>query len=117
MQYINIFVYGTLKKGYRNHAYFCQNVTNIIPCTIKGTMYDTGYGYPAIQLKGDYTIYGELITVPKDDLIHFDYLQGHPNFYQRQLIDVNIGNVIHKAYVYTMQKLPDNAVLMKDGNW
>ena len=62
---INIFVYGTLKKGYPNHKRYCSNATRIIPAKIKGTMYDTTYGFPAVQLKGYNNVYGEIITVPK----------------------------------------------------
>lgn len=30
MKYIDIFVYGSLKRGYHNHDYFCQNMINCI---------------------------------------------------------------------------------------
>ena len=116
-EYINIFVYGTLKKGYPNHDAFCRNATRIIPYKIKGTMYDTKMGFPAIQLKGNYDIYGQIITVPLEDLPNFDYLQGVPSFYQRQTIEITIDNKREKAYVYTMRILPFNSTIMKIGNW
>ena len=116
-EYVNIFVYGTLKKGYPNHNRFCSHATRIIPCTIRGTMYDTKLGFPALQLKNNQTIYGELITVPKKQLPLFDYLEGVPDFYQREIIDVKINNKIEKAYVYTMKILPFNSTIVKNGNW
>ena len=116
MKYINIFVYGTLKKGYPNHS-LCANATRIVSATIKGTMYDTTYGFPAVQLKGDYDIYGQVITVPQVDLPYFDYLQGVPRLYQREQIDVKVENKIEKCFIYTMRVLPFGASIVGSGNW
>jgi gamma-glutamylcyclotransferase (GGCT)/AIG2-like uncharacterized protein YtfP len=55
METVNIFIYGTLKKGHQN-SMLCCNATRWESCQIKGTMYDTKCGFPAIQLKGNNTI-------------------------------------------------------------
>ena len=44
---IKVFVYGTLKKGYRNH-YLLSDSTWLMNAVIKGTLYSIeGVDYPA----------------------------------------------------------------------
>ena len=52
MNTVKLIVYGTLMSGERNHR-FCRNAVSINPCTITGTLYDTGYGFPAFVPEGD----------------------------------------------------------------
>ena len=48
---VQIITYGTLMTGERNHR-FCRNAVSIQPCTITGTIYDTGWGFPAFRPEG-----------------------------------------------------------------
>ena len=85
METVKIFVYGTLKKGFRNHDRFCGNAVSIEPATVNGRLYDTGWGFPAMQLSrnpGD-IVRGEIITIPEADLPAIDFLEGVPRLYQR----------------------------------
>lgn len=102
--YCNIFVYGTLKRGYRNSSLCSDSIRNI-PCAVKGTMYDSHMGYPILTLTGDYVIHGELITIPKSQLYNFDMLQGYPNYYDRQVVSISVQDKTYKAYVYTMNNV------------
>ena len=43
MKTVKLIVYGTLLSGERNH-HFCRNAVKITPCTVIGTLYDTGCG-------------------------------------------------------------------------
>ena len=45
---ISIFVYGTLKRGYRNHDRFCRSALEIQPATTWGRLYDLPAGYPVL---------------------------------------------------------------------
>jgi len=45
---LNVFVYGTLKQGERNHDRFCQGVLNIREATAHGWLYDLPFGFPAL---------------------------------------------------------------------
>jgi gamma-glutamylcyclotransferase (GGCT)/AIG2-like uncharacterized protein YtfP len=47
---ISIFVYGTLKKGYRNHDRFCRSAVDIQPATTWGRLYDLPAGYPGLEV-------------------------------------------------------------------
>ena len=48
--------------GEGNHRY-CQNAVSIQPCTITGTIYDTGWGFPAFRPEGSNTVHAELIEI------------------------------------------------------
>lgn len=45
---LNVFVYGTLKRGQRNHERFCRGVLTVREATVRGRLYDLPYGYPAV---------------------------------------------------------------------
>ena len=49
------FVYGTLKRGQRNHKRFCRGALAAREATVRGRLYDLPYGYPAL-------------IVPKEDV-------------------------------------------------
>ena len=117
MKYIDIFVYGSLKRGYHNHDYFCQNMINCIQGTVIGQLYDTGYGFPALDLNGNNVIYGQLITIPQCDLPAFDRLQGVPHLYQRSKINVKIKDQTKQAFVYHIDCKYRNFKIVSSGKW
>lgn len=117
MQEINLFVYGSLKKGYSNHKLLADIAKSIQEGTIKGTMYDIKMGFPAVQLKGNYTIHGQVVKMDKQYLEYFDYFEGVPRLYQRQNVKVNVNGQQIDAFIYTMRILPMGASIIGSGNW
>ena len=61
-----IFVYGTLKRGFRNHDLFCQGVLEIRESQVRGRLYD-GPGYPLLQVP-DEDILAHGTSRPSDDV-------------------------------------------------
>jgi len=50
---LKLFVYGTLKRGYRNHHGFCQGFVEVREATVRGRLYE-GPGYPILEVpEGD----------------------------------------------------------------
>ncbi len=47
---IRVFVYGTLKRGYWNHAAFCAQAQRIEMAVTWGRLYDLPYGFPGLQV-------------------------------------------------------------------
>jgi len=114
---VKIVVYGTLMTGECNHGY-CRNACKIRECSIFGTLYDTGYGYPAFSLNGSTRIQAELIEIPGEDFPAVDDLEGYPNLYTRQMISVTLPDGSkEEGWVYLMNKLPKNAEIISCGNW
>ena len=46
---LRLFVYGTLKRGFANHGYFCQGLLDVQEAEIRGRLYD-GPGFPLLQV-------------------------------------------------------------------
>lgn len=112
-----IAAYGTLRSGERNER-FCRNAVSRLPAKVKGTLYDTGYGYPAFILKGETVVAVELIEIPFADWPDVDRLEGYPRLYDRKLMDFTLedgGNV--QAWIYLMVELPRHAKVIPGGDW
>lgn len=77
-------VYGTLRAGFGNHR-LLQDSEYVGPVSIKGVMYDLG-AYPAVSLKGDNLISCEVYEVDDTTLGKLDWLEGHPDFYERRRV-------------------------------
>lgn len=111
-----VFVYGTLLSNECN----CNRAPRARrqKAWTVGTLYDTGYGFPAIVLKGKTRIVGEVLTVDDDAFRSMDRLEGYPNFYRRERRQVNLvggGRVL--AWVYVMNRLPEGAKVIAGGDW
>lgn len=52
----DIFVYGTLKRGQRNHERYCRVALAVREATVRGRLYDLPFGFPAL-------------IVPKEDVL------------------------------------------------
>ena len=75
-----LIAYGTLMTGERNHR-FCENAVSITPCIVKGTLYDTGYGFPAFVPEGATEVKAELIEIHISAWADIDRLEGYPRLY------------------------------------
>jgi gamma-glutamylcyclotransferase (GGCT)/AIG2-like uncharacterized protein YtfP len=51
-QTFRLFVYGTLKRGFSNHARFCESASNIEEAAACGDLYDLPFGFPALVVSG-----------------------------------------------------------------
>ena len=111
-----VFVYGTLLSNECN----CDRAPRARRqrAWTPGTIYDTGYGFPAFVKAGRTRIEGEVLTVDDDAFRSMDYLEGYPSFYRRERIQVNLvggGRVL--AWVYIMNRLPKDAKVIEGGDW
>ena len=111
-----VFVYGTLLTGECN-ARWAGNARRQKAWTL-GTIHDTGYGYPAFVKRGRTRIVGEVLTVGDDGFRSMDRLEGYPNLYRREQIQVHlVGGGSVPAWVYIMNRLPAGAKVIADGDW
>ena len=117
MKTVKLIVYGTLMSGERNHC-FCQNAVSITPCSVTGTLYDTGCGFPAFQPEGESTVAAELIEIPFADWAAVDRLEGYPRLYDRQLFPAKLADGTEvSGWVYIMHTLPPMAKVIESGDW
>ena len=117
MKTVKLIVYGTLMTGECNHR-LCRNAIDITPCTIKGTLYDTGWGFPAFEQTGDTVVHAELIEIPFEDWPNVDRLEGSPRLYDRKLIQATLTDgSTDTGWVYIMNRLPASAKVSQSGDW
>lgn len=117
MKTVKIIAYGTLMTGDRNHR-FCENAVRIEPCTVTGTLYDTGYGFPAYIPEGNTTIQAELITLPIEYWQDIDRLEGYPRLYSREIILARLPDATTtEGWIYIMPRLPPQAKIILSGDW
>ena len=117
MKTAKLIVYGTLLSGERNH-HFCRNAVKITHCTVIGTLYDTGYGFPAFVPEGEGVVKAELIEIPIEDWAAVDRLEGYPRLYDRQLISCTLPDgTTDTGWIYIMNTLPPMAKIIESGSW
>ena len=112
-------VYGTLLSGERN-AHVAAEVLSRSPCTLRGTLWDTGWGFPAFTPAPDgQRIEGECLRVTMRCLLSdLDRLEGYPHFYGRRQLPVTLPNgKTRLAWVYIMRSLPVHATPIPNGSW
>lgn len=112
-----IAAYGTLRSGECNER-FCRNAISRRSATISGTLYDTGWGFPAFVPKGKTKVSVELIEIPIRDWADVDRLEGYPRLYDRMLMDFTLDNgETVQAWIYIMNHLPEQAKVIPSGDW
>lgn len=97
---VNVFVYGTLKRGQPNH-YWMTDTTAGAPAQLVGAgrmlqvfplVIATRYNVPFLLDKPGTgkIVQGEVYSVDADKLKHLDVLEQYPEFYTRQILDIEI---------------------------
>ncbi len=116
-EYVSLITYGTPMRGEHNH-HLIRSAHSITPCTIVGTLYDTGFGFPAFTQDGDTAVQAEFVRIPRSKWDAVDRLEGYPDLYTRKFITAKLadGNVAG-GWVYIMNELPPRADVIRSGNW
>lgn len=95
-----IFVYGTLKRGCRNHDLLARaNFVGEVWTVPKYLMYDCGRFPALVETEFGRPIFGELYDVPLPVLEKLDLLEDVPNQYMRGSVELE-GESFAQAYFY-----------------
>ena len=130
MNYIQVFVYGTLKPGEVNYQFYCDEyVVQFFPAVAKGLLYKLPVGYPAMT-KGNSNVYGFVLSFQSPKVLSKldkleDYCQERApeeNEYQRQIIDTfsSDGKYLARVWSYLMSPEKEellNAQILPGGFW
>ncbi len=110
-----VFVYGTLLRGEYNH-YILNNAGFLGETETRAIfkLYDLG-SFPAMVAGGFTGIKGEIYSVTPNILNQLDSLEGHPNWYERIIVDLDSKI---KAYAYMMpEKFVRGRPEITSGDW
>ncbi|NJP37310.1 gamma-glutamylcyclotransferase [Alkalicoccus luteus] len=118
---MKLFVYGTLMTGEGNHFFLTKARRLADRARVKGDLYDTGFGYPAL-VRGDGDVWGELYEVTSELLPAIDELEGFRagrnwNLYYRTTTDVITNFGLQKALVYYYNKPVQSGNKIYSGDW
>ncbi len=111
-----IFVYGTLKKGFRLHPYLSR-ASYLGEAELEGfKMYDLGR-YPGI-VSGKGKVYGEVYEVDLKTLLLLDEIEEEGEEYERRLLEVKLkdGRRV-RAFVYIYRGDISGKKEIKSGRW
>ncbi|WP_221568076.1 gamma-glutamylcyclotransferase [Alkalihalobacillus sp. TS-13] len=118
-----VFVYGTLRKNECN-AHVLGNAKCMSEYAwVQGTLFDTGFGYPALTLVDSGRVFGEIYDVDADGLKKLDYLEGYKgpgdeNLYERQTYPVVTEDVPVDVIIYTVDHNPSLCKkVIECGDW
>ena len=111
-------VYGTLMAGERNERW-AADALDRKPCILRGTLYDTGRGYPAFVPDADGgEVRAELLTVTADILARMDELEGYPRLYRRETVQAVLEDGrVEAAMVYVLNTRMRGAKTIPGGDW
>jgi gamma-glutamylaminecyclotransferase len=115
-----VMVYGTLRRGQSNFRVMEGGVTFVGNCMMVGAkMFSLGGAFPGVKVDDtlSHAVHGELFIVNDEETIRrMDRLEGHPNFYERQLHKVDTPDETHDAWVYIYQH-DTHGELIASGDW
>lgn len=109
---VTIIAYGTLMTGECNH-HLVRKALYIKSCTIKGTLYDTGLGFPAFSKEGQTNVQAELIQIPRSAWSRLDREGFDCEFIAATLPDGSTAG----GYAYFMKELPPTSKVIETGSW
>lgn len=94
-----IFVYGTLKDGCRNDYLLkdSKKIGNAITVDKFGLFEDN---FPYLIKKPIFNIKGEIYFIDNKKLEELDRFEGAPEYYERDLINVFLGEKVIQAFTY-----------------
>ena len=96
-----VFVYGTLREDQSNHK-----LLGDADCYGTGrtrdnyAMYIAGRYPYVISTEARYPIVGELYAVDDDTLAQLDKMEGHPRYYNRREVAVDVEGIEYLAWMY-----------------
>lgn len=116
----NVFVYGSLMRGFGNHG-LLESSAFISEATAEGLRLYTLGAFPAVLSgdDGDSPVRGEVYSVDDETLARLDRLEGHPNFYRRERKEVWVENynAYLPCYYYHFQSSIQPSAYIESGSW
>jgi len=108
-----LFVYGSMKKDFRNHyrlhdsVYIGRALTknnyNIHPAK--------NFLFPyAVEYENRWQLEGELYKLTSADIEKIDVIEGTPNYYYRKNIDVIYDEKVYQAFIYFKSSSNENCM-------
>lgn len=116
-----VFVYGSLKRGFGNHPVLEGGGAKYLGTHVIDSgyrMFDMGGYYPGVTKAVDepgHSITGEVYVVDEPTLQALDFLEGHPNYYERQKL---VETEWKRAWIYLLRPEDvEGCESVESGDW
>jgi gamma-glutamylaminecyclotransferase len=110
-----LFVYGTLRRGERNHRLLTHSAFVGLACTVPGfRLYNLGH-FPGMVAISRGRVHGELVDVDDATLARVDELESHPRFYLRTPIALADGQIV-ETYLLRVDQVGGRPAI-SGGDW
>lgn len=87
----NVFVYGSLRKGGTfHHVLDEESAVFLSTAQIVGDIFPTSLDFPCL-MEGSGLVDGEVYAITKKLLRRLDFIEGHPQLYERTEIQTTSG--------------------------
>ncbi len=115
-RYANAIIYG-VQIDDELDAQYLKNAVEIRPCTVTGTLYDSGYDYPLLSPDGNTVVEAQFIRVPRDVLEgNLETLQSLPFNSAFLVASLPDGNRVG-GWTICLGEMPPRAKVIKSGCW
>lgn len=119
---MKLFAYGTLRYGESNHHFLNGAQLIYKDLTLQAIMYDTGDGYPAIELALGSTVTGDVYEVPNYMWASLDELEGYSgnperDLYTKQKVSIQTKSGELEVVVYTVCDETMKKIVIPSGDW
>lgn len=124
-----LFVYGTLRSGFKNPAYeyLAQYFSFAGEGKVKGTFYEKDNNPVAVPTMGDHFLVGELYKLNNteefswafeqlDDYEGIHVLPGEETLYKRELVEVLQNDKTHTAWIYWYNRTVADLPIIETGD-
>ncbi|GGN06169.1 gamma-glutamylcyclotransferase [Thermus composti] len=118
-----VFVYGTLKRGKRNHGLVAGSVRKCLPGFVEGFHlyhlppgHGRPYAYPGM-VPGEGQVWGEALLLPPSLLLLLDELEDEGEEYRRVRVRVKTEEGFLEAWAYVYLGPLEGALFLPGGVW
>ncbi len=112
-----VMVYGSLLSGFGNHRVLAQHGAELVGTAVTAdarfTMRSLG-AFPAVCRGGADAIRGEVYRVGVAALAALDRLEGHPDWYRRERVPVELCGEVARPWVYLLDAV---GPVVPHGDW
>lgn len=111
-----VFVYGSLKRGEPNHQWLYGAIFAGRARLLSAELYSlTSYPMAVLRPGSPQVIHGEVFVIDAEGLDRLDLLEGYPNYYDRQILNLSDGTM---AWVYLgRDAVVEGHELVEFGDW
>ncbi len=116
-RYANFIVYGPWLEEDDEENEYCKNAVAIRPCTITGTLYDSGYNCPVFSPEGNTPVEATLLRIPRSILEErMEELLSSPFRMQFLVAALPDGSTVG-GWATCIDRLPPRAKVIESGCW